>query len=69
MTFALVCCNSDNTDTMKKILNAQDLRNHRTTTAGAMFPIAAEWETFSVQRGTHHVAGDIGSSAFRSDCS
>ena len=67
MTFPLVCCSSGNTDAVKKILTyVQDPRNHRTTAQAGVFPIASERETCSVHR-THHVSGDIGSSAFRSD--
>ena len=57
MTFPLVCCNSDNIDAVKK--------NHRTAAPAGVLTIASERETFSVYR-AHHVAGDIGSSAFRS---
>ena len=66
MTIPLVCCNSDNIDAVKKIL--QDQRNHRKTPAVGMLPITSKWQTHSVYR-THHITGHAGCSTFRSDCS
>ena len=46
----------------------QDQRNHKTTSAVAMLPITSERKALSVYR-THHIAGHVGCSTFRSDCS